>query len=48
VREARADLEAAGISFLGSVHESANGGAWSHFRGPDGNVYEVTKPAKQG
>src|SRR5215203_1063609 len=48
VREARADLEAAGISFLGSVHESANGGAWSHFRGPDGNVYEVTTPAKQG
>jgi len=27
VREARAHLEAAGITFLGSVHESANGGA---------------------
>ena len=48
VREARADLEAAGISFLGPVHESGVGAAWSHFRGPDGDVYEVTTPAKQG
>ena len=45
VREARADLEAAGISFLGPVHESDDGAAWSHFRGPDGNVYEITTPA---
>ena len=48
VREARADLEAAGISFLSPVQESDDGAAWSHFRGPDGNVYEITKPAKQG
>jgi len=48
VREARADLEAAGISFLRPVHESDDSAAWSHFRGPDGNVYEVTTPAKQG
>ena len=46
VREARADLEAAGISFIGPVHEADDGGSWSHFRGPDGNVYEVTTPAK--
>jgi len=48
VREARADLEAAGISFLSPVQESDDGAAWSHFRGPDGNVYEVTTPAEQG
>jgi predicted enzyme related to lactoylglutathione lyase len=48
VREARADLESAGISFLSPVQESEDGAAWSHFRGPDGNVYEVTTPAKQG
>jgi hypothetical protein len=48
VREARADLEAAGISFLSPVEESDDGAAWSHFRGPDGNVYEVITPAKQG
>ena len=47
VREARADLEAAGVSFLSPVHESDDGAAWSHFRGPDGNVYEITTPAKQ-
>jgi catechol 2,3-dioxygenase-like lactoylglutathione lyase family enzyme len=38
--EARRQLEAAGIAFL-SVTETADGTAWSHFRGPDGNVYEV-------
>ena len=48
VREARADLEAAGISFLSPIRESDDGAGWSHFRGPDGNVYEITKPAKQG
>src|SRR5919107_3777377 len=48
VKEARADLEAAGISFLSPVRESHDGAAWSHFWGPDGNVYEVTTPAKQG
>jgi predicted enzyme related to lactoylglutathione lyase len=42
VREARADLEAAGITFFGPVHEADDGGSWSHFTGPDGNVYEIT------
>ena len=46
VREARADLEGAGISFIGLVHEAEDGGSWSHFSGPDGSVYEVTTPAK--
>ena len=41
VREARVDLEADGITFIGPVHES-DGGSWSHFTGPDGNVYEIT------
>jgi catechol 2,3-dioxygenase-like lactoylglutathione lyase family enzyme len=48
VGAARADLEADGIPFLGPVQESDDGAAWSHFRGPDGNVYEITTPAKQG
>jgi predicted enzyme related to lactoylglutathione lyase len=42
VREARADLEGAGITFIGPVHEADDGGSWSHFTGPDGNVYEIT------
>jgi catechol 2,3-dioxygenase-like lactoylglutathione lyase family enzyme len=29
-------------------NEPDDGAAWSHFRGPDGNVYEVTTPAKHG
>jgi catechol 2,3-dioxygenase-like lactoylglutathione lyase family enzyme len=48
VREARADLESAGIEFIGPFHEADDGGSWSHFRGPDGNVYEITTPAKPG
>lgn len=42
VREARADLEAAGVNFIGPVHEADDGVSWSHFTGPDGNVYEIT------
>ncbi len=40
VEEARAEMEAAGVEFLGPVQRS-EGAAWSHFRGPDGNVYEI-------
>ena len=47
VSEARADLEAAGISFIGPVHGAEDCGSWSHFTGPDGNVYEITTPAPE-
>ncbi len=40
VEEARAGMEAAGVEFLGPIQHSENT-AWSHFRGPDGNVYEI-------
>ena len=40
VEEARAEMEAAGVVFLGPVQRSEVA-AWSHFRGPDGNVYEI-------
>ncbi len=43
VEEARAEMEAAGVEFLGPVQRS-EGAAWSHFRGPDGNVYEIIAP----
>lgn len=42
VEQARSELEAAGVSFIGPVHTADDGGSWSHFRGPDGNVYELT------
>ena len=38
--EARASMEAAGVEFLTPVQRS-EGATWSHFRGPDGNVYEI-------
>ena len=40
VEEARAAMEAAGVEFLGPVQRSERA-LWSHFRGPDGNVYEI-------
>lgn len=43
IETARAEMEAAGIEFIGPIHRGH--GAWSHFRGPDGNVYEITQPA---
>jgi len=36
----RGRMKAAGIEFLTSV-EHAGASAWCHFRGPDGNVYEI-------
>ena len=41
VHAARGELEAAGVELLGDVR-SDSGWVWQHFRGPDGNVYEIT------
>jgi glyoxylase I family protein len=47
VESARGVLEAEGIEFIGPVHEwESTGEAWSHFRAPDGNVYEITHRPK--
>ena len=40
VEQARARMEASGIEFFDPVQRS-EGACWSHFRGPDGNVYEL-------
>jgi len=40
VEAARTGMEAAGVEFLSPV-QRPEGVAWSHFRGPDGNVYEI-------
>jgi predicted enzyme related to lactoylglutathione lyase len=47
VKEARANLEATGTTFVGPVHKAEDGGTWSHFTAPDGNVYELTSPAQE-
>lgn len=36
----RQRMESAGIEFLTEL-EQDGGSAWCHFRGPDGNVYEI-------
>jgi hypothetical protein len=41
VAAARAELESRGIEFLGPIQTGA-GSSWSHFRAPDGHVYELT------
>jgi catechol 2,3-dioxygenase-like lactoylglutathione lyase family enzyme len=41
VAEARAELEALGIEFLIENHGWGDY-VWTHFRGPDGNVYGLT------
>jgi predicted enzyme related to lactoylglutathione lyase len=46
VERARADLESAGISFIGPVHSAGDGASWAHFTGPDGYVYGITRPAR--
>lgn len=39
---ARAEMEAKGIEFIGPVHEDSEDYKWTHFRAPDGFVYELT------
>ena len=40
VDEARARMEAEDVEFLTPVQRT-KGAAWTHFRGPDGSVYEI-------
>jgi predicted enzyme related to lactoylglutathione lyase len=42
---ARAQMGAAGVRFIGPVHRGDAGATWSHFTGPDGQVYELTQLA---
>ena len=38
---ARRELQDAGIELIGDLHEGSHDYRWQHFRGPDGNVYEL-------
>jgi catechol 2,3-dioxygenase-like lactoylglutathione lyase family enzyme len=47
VETTRKSLEAEGIEFIGTIHGwEPTGEAWSHFRAPDGNVYEISQIPK--
>jgi catechol 2,3-dioxygenase-like lactoylglutathione lyase family enzyme len=45
IEAARAEMEANYIEFLGPTGGESGGHRWAHFRGPDGNVYELTQRA---
>ena len=47
VRAARQELELQGVEFVTEVFEMADGAAWTYFRGPDGHLYELWRPAKE-
>ncbi len=40
VEKARLEMEARGLEFIGPIHDHAKN-SWSHFLGPDGNIYEI-------
>lgn len=40
IEEAKRDMEAEGIEFVGPIGEGGNS-KWAHFRGVDGNIYEL-------
>lgn len=42
---ARAEMEAGGIQFLGPIEGETDDYKWTHFRAPDGFVYELTYSA---
>jgi len=47
IEEARNELRSKGVELIGDIQRSNGGSAWQHFRGPDGNLYELTfDPAK--
>ena len=43
IKATRAEMETMGIEFLSAVDGTPGKTQWSHFRGPDGNVYEITE-----
>ena len=42
IEAARKEMEAYGIEFIGPTERAEDGNAWSHFRAPDGFIYELT------
>jgi catechol 2,3-dioxygenase-like lactoylglutathione lyase family enzyme len=43
--DARKEMEQSGIKFIGPIRSGSTSN-WAHFRGPDGNVYEITNKKK--
>jgi len=47
VRAARQELETQGVEFVTRLFEMDDGAAWTYFRGPDGYLYELWRPARE-
>ena len=47
VRAARDELMQLGVEFVTEVEEGEAGASWVYFRGPDGQLYQLQRPAKQ-
>lgn len=45
---ARAEMEAAGVQFIGPIRGGPPRNTWSHYYAPDGNIYFICKPGDQG
>jgi predicted enzyme related to lactoylglutathione lyase len=49
VDQARSQLEASGVKFIGDTHRNPESGlAWAEFWGPDGHAYGLTSTPNQG
>ena len=49
IEQARAQLENAGVRFIGETHRDPKSGlAWTEFWGPDGHPYGLTSASNQG
>ncbi len=42
IAAARAEMESKDIEFIGPIHGDSDDYKWTHFRAPDGFVYELT------
>ncbi len=42
IAAARAEMESQGIEFIGPIEGEESGYSWTHFRAPDGFIYELT------
>ncbi len=47
IEKARRELVENGIRLIGDVKRGNDGSAWQHFKGPDGNIYEITSTPRK-
>jgi catechol 2,3-dioxygenase-like lactoylglutathione lyase family enzyme len=48
MEKARDRLRKAGLELIGEISKGEKGYLWQHFRGPDGNIYELTFDPQRG